>query len=107
MSVAIALADLVAISLFILGLRYLSSPPTARFGNRLAAAGMLIALIGVVVQTTGVGWWAIAIGVAIGGTLLVLGDQRTHRPGSVHRCSAEALMPGMTTSSPVRNCAAV
>ena len=46
-------------------------------------------------------------GVAIGGTLLVLGDQRTHRPGSVHRCSAEALMPGMTTSSPVRNCAAV
>ena len=72
MSVAIALADLVAISLFILGLRYLNSPPTARFGNRLAAAGMLIALIGVVVQTTGVGWWAIAIGVAIGGAVGVV-----------------------------------
>ncbi len=72
MSVAIALADLVAIALFILGLHFLNSPPTARLGNRLAALGMLIALIGVVVQTTGIGWWAIAIGVAIGGAIGVV-----------------------------------
>jgi NAD(P) transhydrogenase subunit beta len=76
MSVAIALANLVAISLFILGLRFLNSPPTARTGNRLAAVGMLIALVGVVVQTTGAGWWAIAIGVAIGGTIGVVAALR-------------------------------
>jgi len=29
--------------LFILGLKYMSSPKTARFGNRLSMAGMLIA----------------------------------------------------------------
>jgi len=31
--------------LIILGLKYMSSPKTARFGNRLSMAGMLIALI--------------------------------------------------------------
>ena len=58
MTVAIALADLVAIALFILGLHFLNAPPTARLGNRLAAVGMLIALIGVLVGTLGVGWLA-------------------------------------------------
>jgi len=42
--------------LFILGLRYLSSPKTARLGNRLAALGMLIALIAVLTQGI-VQWW--------------------------------------------------
>jgi len=69
MSVAIALSDLVAIGLFILGLHFLNTPPTARMGNRLAAIGMLIALVAVLVQTTGVGWWAIAIGIVLGGAI--------------------------------------
>jgi len=72
MNVAISLADLVAIALFILGLHYLNAPPTARLGNRLAAVGMLIAVIGVLVTTLGIGWWAIAIGVILGGTIGVL-----------------------------------
>src|ERR1700758_2035918 len=68
-NVAIALADLVAIALFILGLHFLNAPPTARTGNRLAAIGMLIALVAVLVQTTGLGWWAIAIGIVLGGVI--------------------------------------
>ena len=67
MNVAIDLADLVAISLFIYGLHELNSPATARRGNRLAMAGMAIALIGIVARTGAVGWPAVIAGVAIGG----------------------------------------
>jgi H+-translocating NAD(P) transhydrogenase subunit beta len=67
--VAIPLVDLVAIALFILGLHDLNSPATARRGNRLAMLGMLIALVAVLVQTLGIGWWAIAIGIVIGGAI--------------------------------------
>ncbi len=54
--------------LFILGLRYLSSPKTARLGNRLAALGMLVALIAVLTQGI-VQWWVLAIGVVIGASI--------------------------------------
>ena len=60
------LAELAAIVLFILGLRFLSSPATARFGNRLAAVGMLIALVAVLAPSAGIGWWAILIGIVLG-----------------------------------------
>jgi H+-translocating NAD(P) transhydrogenase subunit beta len=68
-SIVIALADLVAIALFIYGLHDLNSPATARRGNRFAMAGMFIALVGVVASTQGVGWWAIAIGTIIGAVI--------------------------------------
>ena len=44
MTIATALVYLLAAVLFILGLRYLSSPRTARRGNLVAAVGMLIAI---------------------------------------------------------------
>jgi H+-translocating NAD(P) transhydrogenase subunit beta len=69
LAVAAPLLDLVAIALFILGLHFLNAPPTARFGNRLAAVGMLIALVVILVQTGGVGWWAIAIGIVLGAAI--------------------------------------
>ncbi len=72
MTIAAPLLDLVAIALFILGLHFLNTPPTARMGNRLAAVGMFIALVVVLTQTMGVGWWAIAIGVVIGGSIGVI-----------------------------------
>ncbi|HEY9085894.1 MAG TPA: NAD(P)(+) transhydrogenase (Re/Si-specific) subunit beta [Candidatus Tyrphobacter sp.] len=75
-STVFALLDLVAIGLFIGGLHFLNAPPTARFGNRLAAFGMLIALVAVLVQTLGVGLWAIAIGIAIGATIGVVAAVR-------------------------------
>jgi proton-translocating NAD(P)+ transhydrogenase subunit beta len=62
-----SLADLVAIALFIFGLHELNSPATARRGNRFAMLGMLIALVSILVQTGAVGWWAIAVGVVLGG----------------------------------------
>jgi H+-translocating NAD(P) transhydrogenase subunit beta len=65
-SVGIDLADLVAIALFIYGLHELNSPATARRGNRLAMAGMTIALVGIVLQTGGMGWPSVAVGIAIG-----------------------------------------
>ncbi|HTU69210.1 MAG TPA: NAD(P)(+) transhydrogenase (Re/Si-specific) subunit beta [Candidatus Baltobacteraceae bacterium] len=67
-----SLFDLLAIALFILGLHFLNTPRTARFGNRLAAVGMLIALVVVLIQTGGVAWWAIAIGIVLGGTIGVV-----------------------------------
>jgi H+-translocating NAD(P) transhydrogenase subunit beta len=63
---AAPLLDLVAIACFILGLHFLNSPATARRGNQLAMVGMFIALVVVLVQTGGVAWWAIAIGVVLG-----------------------------------------
>jgi H+-translocating NAD(P) transhydrogenase subunit beta len=69
LDIGIAIADLVAIALFILGLHDLNSPSTARRGNRLAMVGMFVALVAVVVQTLGVGWQAIAIGTIVGGAI--------------------------------------
>jgi H+-translocating NAD(P) transhydrogenase subunit beta len=66
MTVAIDLADLVAIALFIYGLHELNSPATARRGNRFAMAGMFIALVGILVRSGAVGWPAIAIGIGLG-----------------------------------------
>jgi H+-translocating NAD(P) transhydrogenase subunit beta len=51
--------------LFIFGLRYLSSPKTARMGNRIAAVGMLVAIVAVLTQGI-VQWWIIALGVIVG-----------------------------------------
>ncbi len=59
-------AEIAAFVLFILGLRFLSSPATARLGNRLAAIGMIIALIEVLGPSAGIGWWAILIGIVVG-----------------------------------------
>jgi NAD(P) transhydrogenase subunit beta len=69
LDIGIAIADLVAIALFILGLHDLNSPSTARRGNRLAMLGMFIALVAVLVQTLGVGWESIVIGTVIGGAI--------------------------------------
>jgi proton-translocating NAD(P)+ transhydrogenase subunit beta len=67
--VFVDLADILAFSLFILGLHYLSSPATARHGNRVAMAGMVLALAAVLVSTHAGGWWAILVGVAIGAVI--------------------------------------
>jgi H+-translocating NAD(P) transhydrogenase subunit beta len=67
----IGAAYLVAAILFILGLRGLSSPTTARRGNQLAAVGMAIAIVAtlfdpqVTAHPSGYAW--IAVGAAVGG----------------------------------------
>jgi H+-translocating NAD(P) transhydrogenase subunit beta len=58
---------LVTIVSFILALRYLSSPATARRGNQIGAAGMVLA-IAVTFAQKGMGnFWLIGLGMVIGG----------------------------------------
>ncbi|MDQ6931203.1 MAG: NAD(P)(+) transhydrogenase (Re/Si-specific) subunit beta [Candidatus Eremiobacteraeota bacterium] len=61
------LAYLITGVFFILGLRYLSSPATARLGNRIAAVGMAIGLIATLAGSGILTWWMILVGVVIGG----------------------------------------
>jgi len=58
---------LVTIVTFILALRYLSNPAHARRGNQIGAVGMLLAIVVTWVKVGGTSWWAIALGMAIGG----------------------------------------
>jgi NAD(P) transhydrogenase subunit beta len=51
--------------LFILGLKYMSSPRTARFGNRLSMAGMVVALVATFAQGI-VQWPVIIAGLVVG-----------------------------------------
>src|ERR1700682_2434003 len=75
MSTVITLAYLTAAVLFILGLKQLSSPKSARNGNFTAAAGMVIALVATLPQLhfTTAGVIIIAVGVVIGGAVGAVG----------------------------------
>jgi H+-translocating NAD(P) transhydrogenase subunit beta len=63
---AISAAYIVAFSLFILGLRLLNRPPTARRGNQVAAVGMAIAVVATLVKEEVGDYGLIAIGVVLG-----------------------------------------
>ncbi|HSS93614.1 MAG TPA: NAD(P)(+) transhydrogenase (Re/Si-specific) subunit beta [Candidatus Dormibacteraeota bacterium] len=73
-----ALAYLLAAVLFILGLRQLSSPRTARNGNFTAAAGMIIALAATVPQLhfTAAGAVIVVVGVVIGASVGTIGARQ-------------------------------
>ena len=58
---------LVTIVTFILALRFLSNPATARRGNWIGAIGMLIAIIVTFAQSEIVSYWEIVLGMVIGG----------------------------------------
>ena len=58
---------LVTIVTFILALRFLSNPAHARRGNQLGAVGMLVAIVVTWIKTGGTSWWALALGMLIGG----------------------------------------
>jgi NAD(P) transhydrogenase subunit beta len=75
-TVAVDLADLLAIALFIYGLHELNSPATARRGNRFAMAGMAIALVSILVRTEAVGWPLVLIGVTIGAVVGIVAAVR-------------------------------
>jgi len=58
---------LITIVTFILALRFLSSPAHARRGNQLGAVGMLVAIVVTWVKTGGTSWWALVLGMLVGG----------------------------------------
>ncbi|HJP61678.1 MAG TPA: NAD(P)(+) transhydrogenase (Re/Si-specific) subunit beta, partial [Gemmatimonadaceae bacterium] len=65
----IAISYIVAAVLFIFGLKQLSSPSTARSGNRLAAIGMALALAATLLDRQIISFWMIAIGTVIGAAM--------------------------------------
>jgi len=81
------LAYLAAGVLFIVGLKGLTSPRTARRGNRIAALGMLVAIVVVVVDLIGLdarlAWGIVIAGVIVGGGIgafLAIRVQMTDMP---------------------------
>jgi H+-translocating NAD(P) transhydrogenase subunit beta len=58
---------LITIVTFILALRYLSDPAHARRGNQIGAAGMLLAIVVTWIRIGTTSWWAIALGMLVGG----------------------------------------
>src|SRR6476661_6240151 len=65
----IALSYIVAAVLFIFGLKQLSSPSTARAGNRLAAIGMALALGATLLDRQILSFWTIALGTLVGAVM--------------------------------------
>jgi H+-translocating NAD(P) transhydrogenase subunit beta len=65
----IAVSYIVAAVLFIFGLKRLSSPATARSGNRLAGVGMTLALVATLVDRQIVSYWTIGLGMLIGAVI--------------------------------------
>jgi NAD(P) transhydrogenase subunit beta len=66
MSPLVKLLYLVAASLFIFGLKGLSSPATARRGNRMAAVGMLIAIVATLIFGDILSWTGIIVAAIVG-----------------------------------------
>ncbi len=68
MDIIIQIAYLLAAVFFILGLKRLSSPATARGGNLLGASGMLLAIVATLIHG-GLDWTWIVVGFVIGGSV--------------------------------------
>ena len=58
---------LITIVTFILALRDLSNPASARRGVQIGAAGMVLAVVVTWIRIGTTSWWAIALGMLIGG----------------------------------------
>jgi NAD(P) transhydrogenase subunit beta len=67
---------LITIVTFVLALRFLSSPATARRGNQIGAVGMLIAIVVTFLQDSVMSYWEIGVGMAIGGTFGAVAARR-------------------------------
>ncbi len=69
---------LVASVTFILALKFLASPRTARVGNQLGAAGMALVVAWTFFTTDGMlaNWWIVVVGALVGSVVGVLGARR-------------------------------
>lgn len=79
----IQLTYLVAASLFILGLKKLGSPATARNGNVIGAVGMLLAIVATMLDQHVLNYEMILLGLAIGsgiGAIAAYKVQMTEMP---------------------------
>jgi H+-translocating NAD(P) transhydrogenase subunit beta len=69
---------LVTIVTFILALRFLSNPATARRGNQIGAIGMLVAIGVTFAQNEVMSYWEIAVGMVAGGAFGAVAARRVH-----------------------------
>ncbi len=67
---------LIPIITFILALRFLSNPAHARRGNQIGAAGMIVAIVVTWIKAGSTSWWAIVIGLVIGGGFGAVGARK-------------------------------
>src|SRR4051794_5581555 len=67
---------LVTIVTFVLALRFLSNPATARRGNQIGAIGMLVAIVVTFAQDAIMSYWEIGAGMAVGGTFGAIAARR-------------------------------
>ena len=67
--ILVELTYLLSAILFVVGLKRLQSPATARGGNALASLAMLLAIVATLVDTQILSWTGILVGVAVGGTI--------------------------------------
>jgi NAD(P) transhydrogenase subunit beta len=74
--VATDFAYLATIVAFILALKFLSNPATARRGNWIGAVGMLIAIAVTFAQKSVVSYWEIVVGMAVGGSFGAVAARR-------------------------------
>jgi len=74
--VATNFAYLATIVAFILALKFLSHPATARRGNWIGAAGMLIAIGVTFAQASVVSYWEIVVGMVVGGSFGAVAARR-------------------------------
>ena len=80
---AIAVGYLIAAVLFIVGLKGLGRPSTARRGNLRGAAGMMVAVVVTLADQAIVSYWVLGAGLAVGtavGVLLAVKVQMTAMP---------------------------
>ena len=68
-TVLVELVYLLSATLFVVGLKRLQSPATARGGNALAALAMLLAIVATIAENQILSWTGILIGMAIGGVI--------------------------------------
>jgi len=74
--ILIRVAYLVASILFIIGIKQLSSPKSARAGNQLAAIGMLIAVVATLLDRQILSYTTIIVGVVLGGAVGTIAARR-------------------------------
>jgi NAD(P) transhydrogenase subunit beta len=69
---------LITIVTFILALRFLSNPATARRGNQIGAAGMVLAVVVTWIRIGTTSWWAIALAMLLGGGFGAVAARKVH-----------------------------
>ena len=106
LSTWVEIAYLLSAVLFVVGLKRMQSPATARPGNALAAAAMLVAILATVVDNQIIDWTWILVGVAVGA--LAGGAHRTaeatyvswsRRPSSIDTASAWFASPARCSAA--------